>query len=52
MLAMTDHEGGRWHVIAGDQKKFARVSVIETVITEMERAMVAHGMELPEPGAL
>jgi polyphosphate kinase 2 (PPK2 family) len=47
MLALTDHEGGRWHVIAGEQKKFARVAVIETVIAELERAMVAHGLELP-----
>ena len=43
MLQLTDHEGGRWHVIAGDSKKFARVAVIETVIAELERAMVAAG---------
>ena len=47
MLALTDHEGGRWHVVAGESKKFARVSVIETVIAELERAMVASGLELP-----
>ena len=48
MLALTDHEGGRWHVIAGESKKFARVAVLETVIAELERAMVAHGIELPD----
>ena len=41
MLQRTDHEGGRWHVIAGESKKYARVAVIETVIAELERAMVA-----------
>ena len=48
MLQLTDHEGGRWHVIAGESKKFARVSVIETVVSELERAMVAAGLDLPE----
>jgi polyphosphate kinase 2 (PPK2 family) len=47
MLQLTDHEGGHWHVIAGNSKKFARVAVIETVISELERAMVAAGLELP-----
>lgn len=47
MLAMTDHDGGRWHVVPGNSKKYARVHVIETVIEELERAMVAAGLELP-----
>jgi polyphosphate kinase 2 (PPK2 family) len=47
MLALTDHEGGHWHVISAEQKKHARVAVIETVITELERAMAAAGLELP-----
>jgi polyphosphate kinase 2 (PPK2 family) len=50
MLALTDHEGGRWHVIAAESKKFARVAVVETVVTELERAMVAAGLELPDEG--
>jgi polyphosphate kinase 2 (PPK2 family) len=48
MLALTDHEGGRWHVIPAEQKKLARVAVIETVNAELERAMVAAGLELPD----
>jgi polyphosphate kinase 2 (PPK2 family) len=48
MLSLTDHEGGRWHVIAAEQKKFARVAVLETVIGELERAMVAAGVGLPD----
>ena len=48
MLQLTDHDGGRWHVIAGESKKFARVAVIETVVAELERAMVAAGLDLPD----
>jgi AMP-polyphosphate phosphotransferase len=47
MLQLTDHEGGRWHVVPGDSKKLARVTVVETVVGELERAMVAAGLELP-----
>ena len=31
MLERTDHPGGRWHVIAGDDKRWARVAVVRTV---------------------
>ena len=48
MLQLTDHDGGRWHVIPAESKKLARVAVIETVNTELERAMVAAGLELPD----
>ena len=51
MLGRTDHVAARWHVIAGDQKKFARVAVIETVIAEFERALDLHGFALPDPPA-
>ncbi|HEX7086779.1 MAG TPA: hypothetical protein VF198_10470, partial [Vicinamibacterales bacterium] len=47
MLALTDHEGGRWHVVPAEQKKYARVHVVETVNAELERAMVAAGLDLP-----
>ena len=47
MLEHTDHEHGRWHVIAGDSKRQARVAVIETVIREIERGMAARGLEVP-----
>ena len=49
MLERTDHDDAPWHVIAGDQKKFARVAVVETVIAEMERALVMHGLPVPPP---
>jgi polyphosphate kinase 2 (PPK2 family) len=49
MLALTDHPGGHWHVIPAESKKYARVAVLETVIAELERAMVAAGLDLPDP---
>jgi polyphosphate kinase 2 (PPK2 family) len=45
MLARTDHDYAPWHVVPGDSKRFARVTVAETVIAEMERGMRAHGIE-------
>ena len=49
MLERTDHGGGRWHVIPGEQKKYARVAVIETVIAELERDMRERGLTAPDP---
>jgi polyphosphate kinase 2 (PPK2 family) len=52
MLAKTDHEGGRWHVIPGNSKKYARQAVIDTAIGEAERAMIANGMQPIDPKEL
>jgi AMP-polyphosphate phosphotransferase len=49
MLARTDRPNAPWDVIAGDSKKFARVSVIETVIGRIEEGMGRSGIEVPEP---
>ena len=49
MLAATDQEPScRWHVIEGESKKYARVKVIETVISDIEAGMERHGVEVPE----
>jgi len=37
MLERTHHEHGPWTLVEGDNKKHARVKVIETVIAAMER---------------
>jgi polyphosphate kinase 2 (PPK2 family) len=37
MLERTDHKHGRWQLVEGDSKKYARVKVVETVIEEIER---------------
>ena len=50
MLARTDHEPhARWHLIEGDSKRYARVKVLETVISEIEEGMRRHGIEPPPP---
>jgi AMP-polyphosphate phosphotransferase len=47
MLERTDHPHGRWHLIEGDDKRFARVKVIETVNEEIERGMRERGFPVP-----
>jgi AMP-polyphosphate phosphotransferase len=49
MLARNDQPYAPWDVVAADSKRFARVSVIETVIKRIEEGMVRHGMAVPEP---
>jgi polyphosphate kinase 2 (PPK2 family) len=51
MLDRTDHDAGRWHVIAGDDKRHARVAVIEQVCDAIERALAArhYAAETPTP---
>ncbi len=45
MLATTDHELSPWHVIAAESKPYARVAVLETVISTIEEALRATGQE-------
>jgi polyphosphate kinase 2 (PPK2 family) len=49
MFERTDHDLARWHIISGEQKRWARVHVIETVLDEMRRAIA--GFEQPDWGA-
>lgn len=49
MLAHTDRPPAHWDVIAGDSKRFARVSVIETVIRRIEEGMERCDYPIPEP---
>ncbi len=48
MLGRTDLPDAPWTLVEGDQKKFARVKVIETVVAALERGMERAGLELPE----
>ncbi len=48
MLERTDHAAGRWHVVAAEDKRWARVDVIRTVCEEIERALTARGID-PDP---
>lgn len=47
MLANTDHEFGHWQPVEGDSKRWARVKVLETVISEIETGMRERGFEPP-----
>jgi polyphosphate kinase 2 (PPK2 family) len=48
MLERTDHPAGRWHLIAADNKRWARVAVIRTVCQAIESALDARGIN-PDP---
>ena len=45
MLGKTNHAAAPWHVIAAESKPYARVSVLELVISDVEKALRALGRE-------
>ena len=47
MLDRTEHPQAPWHLVEGDDKRFARVKVIETVNAEIERGMRESGFPVP-----
>jgi polyphosphate kinase 2 (PPK2 family) len=49
MLERTDHPGAPWHVIAGNDKWFARVAVVETVCAAVEAELTGRGYDLSGP---
>jgi len=49
MIDRTNTDWARWHLIAADSKRYARVAVIETVIREIERGCEERDFPLPEP---
>jgi AMP-polyphosphate phosphotransferase len=46
MVERTDRARAAWHVVAGDDKRFARVMVAETVCATIEAELRAHGYDL------
>lgn len=48
MFEKTSTEAAPWSVIPGENKRYARVAVIETVIDAMEKGMKRWEIELPE----
>lgn len=48
MLERTDHARGRWFVVPGDDKRYARVAVVRTVCEEIEAALRMRGID-PDP---
>jgi polyphosphate kinase 2 (PPK2 family) len=51
MLDRTDTGWAPWYLVEGDQKKWARVKVVETVNAALEAGMRAHGIDPPPPPA-
>ena len=49
MLERTDIPEAPWHLVEGDSKKYARVKVLETVVSEIERGCAERGFPLPAP---
>ncbi|SDF35435.1 Polyphosphate kinase 2, PPK2 family [Blastococcus aurantiacus] len=49
MLDRTDHSAGRWHVVAAEDKRWARVDVVRTVCEAIERALAARGIDADPP---
>jgi polyphosphate kinase 2 (PPK2 family) len=47
MLDRTDHELARWRLVEADDKRYARVKVLETVCAEIERGSRERGFEPP-----
>lgn len=52
MFERTDHELAPWDIISGEQKKWARVTVLERLIERIEQGMVRWGMQVPSIGDL
>jgi polyphosphate kinase 2 (PPK2 family) len=49
MLERTDHPAAPWHVVAGDDKGLARVTVVETVCAAVEAELRARGYDFSDP---
>ena len=45
MLERTDHDAGRWQLVEGNSKPWARVKVIDTVIEQIEGGLRQRGFE-------
>ena len=47
MVERTDHRLAPWYLVEGDNKRYARVKVIDTVIKEIEKTMSDRGIDPP-----
>jgi polyphosphate kinase 2 (PPK2 family) len=50
MIDRTDHPHARWHVVAGESKRYARTRVVAVAIEEIEAGMRRWGSEPPANG--
>ncbi|MBU6317698.1 MAG: UDP-galactose-lipid carrier transferase [Acidobacteria bacterium] len=47
MFAKTSRPIAPWDVIAAEQKRFARIAVLETLNRRIEEGMASHGLDVP-----
>jgi polyphosphate kinase 2 (PPK2 family) len=47
MFERTDHHLAPWDLVSGEQKRHARVHVLETIIARVEQGMARWGMKVP-----
>lgn len=52
LFARTDHDLAPWDLIAAEQKRFARVQVLEVLTTRIEAGMRQRGMVVPDSAAV
>lgn len=49
MLARTDHPDTPWTLVEAENKRWARVKVVETVVAAIEAGLQRHGLAVPDP---
>ena len=49
MLVRTDHPNAPWHIVPGDDKRYARVVVAETVCEAVEAELTARDYDISGP---
>ena len=52
MFERTDHHLAPWDLVSGEQKRHARVTVLETLIRRVEQGMARSGMPVPSPAEI
>lgn len=48
MFEKTDVESAPWHIIPGNDKKYARVAVAKQIVEDIEKNLTARGIKLPD----
>lgn len=48
MFAKTDHDKGPWTIVAAENKRYARVQVVETVADVIENDLRHRGIDIPD----
>jgi polyphosphate kinase 2 (PPK2 family) len=49
MFERTDHGSAPWNVIGAEQKRYARIAVLEALIERVEQGMKRYGTPIPPP---